>query len=102
MAYMPRVMQLVAYGRRLMTPNDKAKAVRHGGNDWPEMATATEVRTYENGLSVKYDRSFFSKNGAYSFTVVALNADTGKVLHSREGEKRYEDARRSIERSLGV
>ena len=97
-----RVMQLVAYGRRLMTPHDKAKAIKKGGNDWPEMATATEVRQYANGLRVKYDRSFFSKDGDYSFTVVAINADTRKVVGTREGEKRYEDARQSIERSLGV
>lgn len=99
---MTKVMQLVAYGRRLMTPKDKAKAVENGGNDWPEMATATEVREYDNGLRVKYDRSFFSGSGDYSFTVVAIDADTGKVVATREGEKRYEDARRSIERKLGV
>jgi hypothetical protein len=99
---MPRVTQLVAYGRRLMTPKDKAKAVQNGGNDWPEMATATEVREYGNGRRIKYDRSFFSKPGDYHFTVVALDADTGKYLTHREREKRYEDARHSIERTLGV
>lgn len=99
---MPRVTQLVAFGRRLMTPQDKAKAVKDGGNDWPRLATASEVREYANGLRVKYDRSFFSKPGVYHFTVIALDADTGKYLARREGEKRYEDARQSIERTLGV
>jgi hypothetical protein len=37
-----------------------------------------------------------------NFTVVALDADTGKVLGERGGEKRYEDARRSLEKTLGV
>ena len=43
---------------------------------------------------------FFGALG--NFTVVALDADIDKVLGEREGEKRYEVARRSLEKTLGV
>jgi hypothetical protein len=100
-ASMVLVTHLVAWGQRLMTPNDKAKAIKTGANDWPHISTASEVRKYKNGLRVKFDRSLL-KGAGHTFTVTAINADTGKFLAVRENERRYEDARRSIERALGV
>jgi len=95
-----RVSRLVPFKHRLMTAEDCDNGNGTVSTTNPTASLASEIRTYANGLEVKFDRSYFSKNG--SFTVVAVDANSGDLLAFREAEKRYDDALRSIERSLKI